>query len=64
MEDAGEQSAPLKSRLAFIEGPCDGLIATTTNIPSIRRLRVRVYDDTDREHPAKLGEFVVRNELL
>jgi hypothetical protein len=64
VDDSGQQLATLTSHLSFGEKEREGLVATTTNLPSTRSLRVRVFDDTHREQPTTLGEFVVRNELF
>jgi hypothetical protein len=63
VSDSGEQLATFTTRCSFGEREGEGLLATT-DLPSLRRLRVRVFDDTHREQPTLLGEFTVRNGLL
>jgi len=64
VDESGQQLATLTPQLSFGEREREGLVATTTNLPSARRLRVRVFDDSNREKPTPLGEFSVKNELL
>lgn len=61
---AGEQLVAFTPHMSFGESKREGLIATLTNFPSTRQLRVGVFDTTNPDQPKPIADFTLKNELL
>jgi hypothetical protein len=50
--------------MSFGDSRREGLIATLTNLPSTRQLRVGVFDITDSNPTKPIADFTLKNEFL
>ncbi len=66
LDKSGEEISGLQMQMGGLlrHGAGEGLVATATNLPPLRRLRVRVIEETYGQQRRPVGEFVVRNGLL